>query len=93
MHNCSIGALCQSSDTTDIRIRIGMGNLILRGSGKFDDGRSPEELEEDQVEEEDLVKAEKEYERVWGGGGEEYMGEGGNSKRAEGETDQVREER
>ena len=57
---------------------------ILCGDGKFDEGRTREELENEMVKDEDLVEAEMEYERIWGvDGADEEVGEGGKRKGSE----------
>ena len=48
------------------RIRIEMGNTILRGERAFEGGKTREELEKDIIEDEDMDEGEKEYEKIWG---------------------------
>ena len=63
------------------RLRIEMGNTILRGERVFEDGRTREELEEEMIRDEDREEGEREYQRIWGvPRGEEEMGEGGKRK-------------
>ena len=46
------------------RIRIEIGNQILRGDSKFDGGRTREDLENEMVDDEDMVEAERQYEKI-----------------------------
>ena len=63
------------------RLRIEMGNTILRGERVFEEGRTREELEEELIRDEDREEGEREYQRIWGvPRGEEEMGEGGKRK-------------
>ena len=71
------------------RIRIEMGNTILRGEKVFEEGKKREELEEELME--DREEGEREYQRIWGvPKGEDEVGEGGKRKGSNGKEENGR---